>query len=131
MSDPVPAATGPVFGQIRARQSYRWGDRRLAPGDTVMDLRCPGGAADFATFKSALRWSAFEVVQLDAPAPAPAATPAPTVENPPPNLRDLAVQLSGIGPDQLAAIPGMSKAVLAKLQGWAAEHLAATAGTPA
>lgn len=65
----------PAYGVIKARTPFRWGSRRLAAGEVVIDLRARGGQEDFDTFRNLLRWSSFTVEQIEAPA-APAAAPA-------------------------------------------------------
>lgn len=114
---PTPVPPAPAYGQIRARIPYRWGDRRLAAGEVVMDLRSPGGAAALKTFKDHLRWSAFEVVEVDGPAPV--ACSAATVENRPPSLGALADLIAALPAAALADLPGLGAKSVAKLQEWA------------
>ena len=64
--------TSPAYAALTCRRPIVWGERRLQPGDVVVDLRFRGGRRDLDTFKSLLKWSAFEFADVAAPAaPAP------------------------------------------------------------
>jgi hypothetical protein len=64
--------TAPAYAQLVARRPYLWGNRRLAAGEIVVDLRARGGVGDLKVFTDLLRWSAFVVQPCAGPAPAPA-----------------------------------------------------------
>lgn len=137
MTDTAPSpAPAPAYGQIRARRSFLWGDRRLAAGEVVIDLRARGGSGDLKAFIDNLRWSAFEVVTVEAP-PVPAQATAdqlpPAVVDAPqePILAQLARLISQMPAEELTKLPGIGGKAAEKLQSWATDTVAVPTPAPA